>query len=124
GDRFLGHIERCRVLIHLVDANGDDPAAAWKTVQNELRAYGAGLEDKPQILALNKTDLLDDELVAAMSDELTAAGAPVPYPLSGATGAGLEPILDQVLGYLPDTSSIEHLPARDEDGEVADWSPL
>ena len=56
GDRFLGHIERCRVLIHLVDIAGDDPAEAMRIVQEELAAYGAGLEDKPQLIALNKMD--------------------------------------------------------------------
>jgi len=125
GDRFLGHVERCRVLIHLVDAHGADPVLAWQTVQTELAAYGEGLESKPQILALNKSDLLDDELMAAVTQDLKAAGAPDPYPLSGATGAGLEPILDQVLGYLPDSSSIE-MPteAQDDDGETAAWSPI
>src|SRR3546814_12649289 len=57
GDRFLGHIERCRVLLHMVDATGDDPVTAWNIVQDELAAYGAGLEEKPQLLALNKGDL-------------------------------------------------------------------
>ncbi|MEY4997972.1 MAG: hypothetical protein RIS00_16, partial [Pseudomonadota bacterium] len=58
GDRFLGHIERCQILIHLIDATGDDPVEAWHTVCEELEAYGAGLVDKPQIVALNKGDLL------------------------------------------------------------------
>src|SRR6187402_3005475 len=59
GDRFLGHIERCRVLLHLVDATGDDPVDAWRIVRGELDAYGAGLIDKPEILALNKIDAVD-----------------------------------------------------------------
>eukprot|EP01035_Chromulina_nebulosa_P044407 gene44407-60140_t len=64
GDRFLGHIERCQILIHLIDATQDDPVLAWQTVCDELADYGAGLEDKPQIVALNKGDLLDPELMA------------------------------------------------------------
>ena len=62
GDRFLGHIERTRVLLHLVDANLEDVAAAYRTVRDELDAYGAGLTDKPEVIALNKCDLIDDEL--------------------------------------------------------------
>src|SRR3546814_9845087 len=60
GYRFLGHIERCRVLLHLVDANAEDVAEAYRTVRGELDAYGAGLADKPEVVALNKADTLDD----------------------------------------------------------------
>src|SRR3546814_4098325 len=70
GDRFLGHIERCRVLLHLVDATGDDPVPAWKIVQAELAAYGAGLEEQPQLLALNKGDLPDPELMEDIDAQL------------------------------------------------------
>ena len=69
GDRFLGHIERCRVLLHLVDANDDDVATSYRIVRDELDAYGAGLLDKPVVVALNKVDTLDDELIAALSAE-------------------------------------------------------
>ncbi len=121
GDRFLGHVERTRVLVHLVDADGEDPVAAWNTVRTELAAYGAGLDEKPQLLALNKSDRLDDELMAAVADDLRAAGADVVFPISGATGAGISPLLDALLGYLPDASTIEVAATPDEDGN---WSPL
>ena len=63
GDRFLGHVERCRVLLHLVDGTGGDAGAAYKTVRAELAAYGNGLADKPEIVALNKADALSaDEI--------------------------------------------------------------
>ncbi len=97
GDRFLGHVERCRVLLHLIDATVDDPVAAWKTVREELVEYGAGLADKPEILALNKADLLDDELMEALCAELTEASGATVLPLSGATGEGLETVLDHVV---------------------------
>lgn len=88
GDRFLGHIERCRVLLHLVDANDEDVATSYRIVRDELEAYGAGLTDKPVIVALNKVDTLDDELIAALSAELAEeSGKPV-MALSGASGAG------------------------------------
>ena len=61
GDRFLGHVERCRVLLHLVDGTGEDAGEAYKTVRDELDAYGDGLADKPEIVALDKVDALDAE---------------------------------------------------------------
>src|SRR5205085_4647378 len=61
GDRFLGHVERCRVLLHLVDGTGEDAGQAYKTVRAELEAYGHGLTDKREIVALNKADALDPE---------------------------------------------------------------
>ena len=61
GTRFLGHVERCRVLLHLVDATGEDVAGAYRTVRAELKAYGAGLEKKKEIVALSKCDALDEE---------------------------------------------------------------
>ncbi|GIX18921.1 MAG: hypothetical protein KatS3mg120_0597 [Erythrobacter sp.] len=77
GDRFLGHIERCRVLIHLIDITGTgdaDPAEALRIVTQELAAYGAGLADKPRLVALSKCDLADAELVAAYRAELLRGG--------------------------------------------------
>ncbi|MBS1239606.1 MAG: obgE, partial [Proteobacteria bacterium] len=75
GDRFLGHIERCRVLIHLIDIGGMDPVEAMRVIEGELAAYGAGLEDKTRLVALNKIDLADAELAKDYADELKAAGA-------------------------------------------------
>ena len=63
GDRFLGHIERCGVLLHLIDGTHDDPAKAYRTVRNELRDYGAALDQKNELVALNKCDALKDELI-------------------------------------------------------------
>ena len=59
GDRFLGHVERCRVLLHLIDATDEDVVANYKTIRNELKAYGNGLSRKAEIIALNKCDALD-----------------------------------------------------------------
>ncbi|MFT8736850.1 MAG: GTPase ObgE [Zymomonas mobilis] len=97
GDRFLGHIERCRILLHLVDASGEDPVAAWQEVQNELVLYGADLEEKQQILALNKIDSVDEETCAELAKALEEASGQKPMLLSGATGEGLDPILDQLV---------------------------
>lgn len=121
GDRFLGHIERCRILIHLIDATGDDPVEAWHTVCDELAAYGAGLEEKPQIVALNKGDLLDEELMADISAQLEAAGAQEVIAISGATGQGVDKVLDRVIAALPEKSSVETSSGDSEEGE---WSPI
>jgi len=75
GDRFLGHIERCRVLIHLIDISGEDPAEAMRIVEDELAAYGEGLDEKPRLIALNKIDLADAELAEGFAEELEDAGA-------------------------------------------------
>ncbi len=122
GDRFLGHIERCRVLLHLVDANDADVAESYRVVRDELDAYGAGLVDKPQVLALNKIDTLDDELIAALVAELEdASGSPV-IPLSGVAGTGVDWVLDQLLEAIgPNAAAV----AADDEGEDAiQWSPI
>lgn len=126
GDRFLGHIERCRVLIHLIDIAGDDPTEAMRIVEEELAAYGAGLEDKPRLVALNKLDLADSELGDAFAEELMAAGADKVFAVSGATGEGIEALMDAVLSYLPDRTSTETKAneVEDEDKESGEWSPI
>ena len=122
GDRFLGHIERCRVLLHLVDANDEDVATSFRVVRDELEAYGAGLAGKPVVVALNKIDMLDDELIAALSAELEeASGQPV-IPISGASGVGVDWALDQLLEAIgPDAKTV----SGDDEGEDAiEWSPV
>ena len=89
GDRFLGHIERCRVLVHLIDISTTDPVEAMEVVEEELAAYGGGLDDKPRLVALNKIDLVDDALAEEYARELLKAGAHEVFPISGATGKGM-----------------------------------
>jgi GTP-binding protein len=124
GDRFLGHIERCRVLIHLVDIGDTDPAEAMHVVAGELAAYGEGLDGKPRLVALNKVDLADDELVEAFAAELRAAGAERVFPISGATGQGLGELLDAVLEHLPAATVTERPDGEQEEAEEKPWSPL
>ena len=122
GDRFLGHIERCRVLLHLVDANDADVAESFRVVRDELDAYGAGLADKPFVLALNKIDMLDDELIAALSAELEeASGQPV-IPISGAAGIGLDWVLDRLLEEIGPIK--QAVPDGDQGEDAVEWSPL
>ena len=122
GDRFLGHIERCRVLLHLIDANDPDVAESYRIVREELSAYGGGLDEKPAVVALNKIDTLDDELVAALSAELEeASGGPV-IPLSGASGVGVDWVLDQLMAELPPEPGA--VSADDEGEDTIEWSPV
>ena len=124
GDRFLGHIERCRVLIHLIDANGTDPAEAMAIVEEELEAYGEGLDQKPRLVVLNKIDLIDPELVAAFTAELLEAGAEQVFPISGATGEGMDALLDAVIGHLPAATITERPAGAQEELDAKPWSPL
>ena len=99
GDRFLGHVERCAVLLHLVDGSQPDPAGAYRTVRAELAGYGHGLDEKPELVALNKLDAMTPQARASRVKALErAVGAPV-LLLSGATGEGVP----QALRALQDT---------------------
>jgi GTPase len=96
GTRFLGHVERCAVILHLVDGTLDDVAAAYRTVRCELGQYGHGLAEKPEIVGLNKIDALTPEAIAAKQRQLRLAASPEAEVLamSGVTGAGVSRILD------------------------------
>jgi len=93
GDRFLGHVERCAVLLHLVDGTEEDPGAAYRTVRGELSAYGEGLVDKPEIVCLSKCDALDSKWRERRLKSLAAAvGQPV-AAISATSGEGVEAAL-------------------------------
>ena len=93
GTRFLGHVERTAVLIHLVDGAQEDVAGAWRTVRQELEAYGEELTDKTELVALNKADALDAEARAEKAAELEAAIGSKPFVISGVSGEGVKPLL-------------------------------
>jgi GTP-binding protein len=104
GDRFLGHIERCRVLLHLIDGTAEDVALSYRVVRGELNQYGGGLENKPEVVALNKCDALVPEEIEAKLAALKAAasGARV-FPLSGAAGIGLKDVLFALLAQIKES---------------------
>jgi len=93
GDRFLGHVERCRVLLHLVDGTEEALGEAYRTVRRELAAYGHGLADKPELVALNKADALTPQEIEDKSAELAAAAGREVFVLSGASGLGVAEVL-------------------------------
>ncbi len=118
GDRFLGHIERCRVLLHLVDATGTHAGEAYKTVRAELEAYGHGLPDKPEIVALNKADALTADELKRQTTRLERAAGKAPLILSGATGQGVPAVLRALAAVIE--RSGENIAAATA---PADWRP-
>ena len=101
GHEFLRHIERTRLMLHLIDVTSPDPIADYHTIQQELQAYGRGLAERPQILALNKIDAVDlgqkIEVIAAQLE--TLSNAPV-FLISAVAHTGLEPMLQQIWSNL------------------------
>ncbi len=93
GDRFLGHTERCRVLLHLVDGTTEDAGTAYKIVRDELEAYGQGLTEKPEIVALSKSDAMTPEAVKAQIAKLKKACKKTPMALSAQSGQGVQEAL-------------------------------
>ena len=120
GDRFLGHVERTRLLLHLIDGSAQDPVDAWRIVRGELDSYGAGLADKPEVIALTKADLLDDKkrikIVKALEKESRARVFPISAPLE----EGVEPLLDTMIEQLGKAAQETPLEPADE----RSWSPL
>jgi GTP-binding protein len=121
GVRFLGHVERTAVLIHLVDGTQDDVVGAWRTVRHELEAYGEELGDKTEILALNKIDALDDDLIRLQSQALEeASGGPVRL-VSGVSGQGVTELLREAYRLVRERKARIKLEAAGPADEV--WRP-
>ena len=119
GDRFLGHTERCNVLLHLVDGTGEDAGADYKTVRAELEAYGQGLADKPEIVALTKADALTPEAIKAQTAKLKKAAKKTPLVLSAQSGQGVPEALRALLKVI-DAAREDAEPTQSEE---AAWQP-
>ncbi|KII18050.1 GTPase ObgE [Phaeobacter sp. S60] len=118
GDRFLGHVERCAVLLHLVDGTSDTIAEDYQTIINELEAYGGELAEKPRITALNKIDSLDDEERGEAKAALEAAvGGPV-FMMSGVSREGLNEVLRSMRTQI-DEDRLRQKPQEEQDT----WQP-
>jgi GTP-binding protein len=120
GDRFLGHVERTRVLLHLIAADAEDPVDAWQVVRGELDEYGAGLTDKSEIIALSKADLLDDSERSKLVKKLEKATGATVFPISAPLTEGLDPLLDRIVERLRQAAEIE----RQDEAAERSWSPL
>jgi GTP-binding protein len=120
GDRFLGHVERCRVLLHLVDGTCEHAGKAYKTVRAELEAYDQGLTDKIEIVALNKIDALSPDDLKQQLARLKRAAKKTPLMVSAATGKGVQEALRALLAVVGDAS---RTPKPKSAAEAAPWSP-
>ena len=118
GDRFLGHTERCRVLLHLVDGTGEDPSEAYRIVRGELEAYGHGLTGKPEIVALTKADALTPAAIKSQSAKLKKACKKTPLVLSSASGAGVQEALRALIKFI-DTAREDAEPVSQQPA----WQP-
>ena len=122
GTRFLGHLERTSVLIHLIDATGEDPAEDWRVIRGELETYGAGLESKPELVALNKVDALDEEARQAAVEAVEAASGERPYLVSGVSGEGVRELLRAAWTRVGREPSEED-GAQSDDAHAEPWRP-
>jgi GTP-binding protein len=120
GDRFLGHIERCRVLLHLVDATSSDVASDYKTVRHELKAYGGGLDKKKEIVALTKVDALDEHTLTERHSALKKAARKTPLLLSAVSGAGMKDVLFALAREISRGHAEDEDPDSDATGH---WQP-
>jgi GTP-binding protein len=113
GHEFLAHLERARMLVHVIDAADGEPAERWASIEHELEAYGAGLDDLPQVVVLNKIDLLPEPPELGVEDERIIAV----YPISAVTGAGVEEFQRALFSHVPEA---EALPEEKPEG-LADY---
>ncbi|MCT4558429.1 MAG: GTPase ObgE [Pelagimonas sp.] len=121
GDLFLGHVERCAVLLHLIDGSSGSLIEDYQTICDELAAYGAGLADKPRVTVLNKIDTLDEEERAFLKDELEATGAQNILLMSGASGEGVTEVLRSLRPHVDARREADR--PVDPDEEDLQWHP-
>ena len=117
GDRFLGHVERCGALLHLIDATEEDVVGAWRTVRAELAAYGEGLAKKPELVALSKSDALTKKALAEKKAKLKRAIKREPLVLSAHSGQGVKEALRALLAL------IEKRRRKETPKETRPWQP-
>ncbi|MDB5394701.1 MAG: obgE [Rhodospirillales bacterium] len=122
GTRFLGHVERTGVLLHLIDATDENPVKAYRTVRHEIEAYGQGLAEKPEIIALSKTDAISSTDLTKAKRKLTRATGKVPLILSSATGTGVREALAALL-HVVDAGRVEEAIAQIPPEERSSWHP-
>ena len=114
GDRFLGHVERTRVLLHLVSAQEENPAKAYKTVRKELEAYGHGLEDKPEVVVLSQVDTLDADTRKKKAASLKRAAGHAPIMMSAVSREGVEVVLRALMSHVDEAKGAEEPPPPDD----------
>jgi len=128
GDRFLGHVERCAAILHLVSGTSDDPAADYTLIRGELENYGHGLDEKPEVVALTKSDVMDEDEIREKAQSLEKACGSDVYIISAATNGGLQTLIGGVFVHVDRRRNRERearkLSQREKAGEdVSGWSP-
>ena len=118
GDKFLSHVERCRVLLHLVEGTSEDAGEAYKTVRHEIEAYGHGLAEKPEIVALSKADALDEDTLKEQLKKLKKSCKQTPHVISSASGQGVQEVLQALLTVI-DAARAEEEPVAPQE----EWHP-
>jgi len=136
GDRFLGHIERCNTILHMIDATGEDIVSSYKTIRNELSSYGEGLSEKQEVIGLNKCDALDAELITMLTEELQAVTKSLIIPISAVSNFGIDDMLRALLTNIDQANNAENFetkrPSYDdleteedkEENQDGGWSPI
>jgi GTP-binding protein len=120
GDRFLGHVERCAVLLHLVDATLDDPVEAYEIIRGELEAYGGGLSEKPEIVALSKADAVPKAEATRKAKALAKAAGAKPLVLSAVSGDGMQAALRKLAEVVREARANRGTPPEPR---AAGWRP-
>jgi GTPase len=114
GDRFLGHTERCRVLLHLIDGTCEHAGAAYKVVRGELEAYGHGLTEKPEIVALTKIDAMTPEEIKSQAAKLKRAAKKTPLLMSSASRQGIDEVLRALLKVIDENAETDSHPLHEQ----------
>lgn len=120
GDRFLGHVERCAVLLHVIDATTEDPVSDYQTILGELAAYGGPLATKPRITAMNKIDALDDDRRAEVHAALSKASGEQVFQMSGVSREGVDTVLRALRSEIDDDRLRQ---SAKPEKEATPWSP-
>ena len=134
GHRFLGHVERCAAILHLIDASSDNPAESYTVIRNELLNYGGGIEDKPEIVVLTKCDAIGEDAIIAARDAVEKACGQTPLMISSVSQLGLRPVLFEVFSHVKvrrdkaeaareDKQKREAIARGEIEEETKGWSP-
>ena len=122
GTRFLGHVERCAVLLHLIDVTSEDPVADYRVIRKELKAYSPELAEKPEIIAFNKTDLLQEDDIETKLKDFKRRVRKTPILMSGGTTKGVPEAMKKLLEVIDTSRRADR--ANDEPGVTTeDWRP-
>jgi GTP-binding protein len=122
GTKFLGHVERCAILLHLIDVTGDDPVKAYRVIRKEVKDYGPEISEKPEIIAFNKIDAISETELNSKLVDFKKRLKKTPILISGATGKNVDDTMKRLLTIIQKdrkTSRMEDL----EGTEVEDWRP-